>query len=461
MKNQFAGYYRPIENDFFELWNNGTFILDANVLLNLYRYPQEARDDLLNAFSKVADRLWIPHQVALEYQENRLDVIAEQIKRFDEVRKVLSDAYKTLRSGLEGLQLKKRHSTINPDELLQKIEGDLNEFSKNLDALEKEQPDVFSHDELREKIDVLFDGKIGKPYVNQSELDEIYQEGKLRYERKCPPGYMDATKAKQGTQGIYLHNGLTIKKEYGDLILWYQIIKAAKEKNLNHIVFITDDDKQDWWWIVESKGKKTVGPRPELIDEIHLKSQVSLFYMYNSERFLEYAKRYLGAQVKEESINQVREIAELNKRVYLSGKPSIQVEFEAVRAIEEWLRSSYPDCDIIHNDRGFPDLILVNHQSSTRVGYEIKYLRGTTSFIKRILRDRVYRGYYEIQNDRLTSLKMVFVVDDTDKVEEATKILQNPRNEIPEGVSFMVGLLVNDHMEDGSIITEFVLMSEL
>ena len=38
-------------------------MIDANVLLNLYRYNESPRDDLLEVLQKVGDRLWVPHQV--------------------------------------------------------------------------------------------------------------------------------------------------------------------------------------------------------------------------------------------------------------------------------------------------------------------------------------------------------------------------------------------------------------
>ncbi|NJM11835.1 MAG: hypothetical protein HC889_08085 [Synechococcaceae cyanobacterium SM1_2_3] len=34
---------------------------------------------------------------------------------------------------------------------------------------------------------------------------------------------------------------------------------------MKHIVFVTDDEKEDWWLTIESKGEKTIGPRPELL----------------------------------------------------------------------------------------------------------------------------------------------------------------------------------------------------
>ncbi|MBI5953308.1 MAG: HNH endonuclease [Chloroflexi bacterium] len=140
----------------------------------------------------------------------------------------------------------------------------------------------------------------------------------MRYERKQPPGYSDANKSQEDKEenkkrDTYIHKNLAFKRIYGDLILWRELIEECKRVSAKYIIFITDDEKEDWWWIINSMGKKTIGPRPELIDEICTIADVNLFYMYNSERFLEYAKKYLKIRIKTKSIDQVKETKQLNR----------------------------------------------------------------------------------------------------------------------------------------------------
>ena len=332
MRRDFSGYYRPTESEFAELWKDCLFILDANVLLNLYRYPKEGKNDLVKTLKFIANanRLWIPHQAALEYQENRLRVTAEQVKRFGDVRKLLrkfGEARGTLKGELEKLQLKKRHPLIDPDNFLRNIQREFVEFEATLDQLEEEQPNVSDEDTVRNELDRLLDGKIGAPF-SSSELDKIYEEGKTRYEHKCPPGCEDAEKDKDNVRPCYFYKGSTIKRKFGDLILWYQIIDEVKAKEIGHVVFVTDDEKEDWWWIVDSKGKKTIGPRPELVEEIAHKAGVSLFWMYKCDEFLEYAQKYLGVEIAPESIKQARQIAEL-RRTELEGAVTVSIDAPA------------------------------------------------------------------------------------------------------------------------------------
>jgi hypothetical protein len=78
MRKMFPGHYRPSEPEFRKLWDKCLFVLDANVLLNLYRYSGETRKKLLDIMGRIESRLWVPHQAALEYQRNRLEVISRK-----------------------------------------------------------------------------------------------------------------------------------------------------------------------------------------------------------------------------------------------------------------------------------------------------------------------------------------------------------------------------------------------
>lgn len=444
MKDSFLGYYHPTDDELDELWKNGVFFFDANVLLNLYRYPKNARDDLLKVLRQISSRLWLPHQAALEYQQNRLSVIAEQLKKYDDVRKVLTDALNNLSADLASLQLKKRHSTINPDELLEKVKAIFNDFTKNLSVMEKEQPDVYSEDELRTRIDSLFKDRIGQPCKTQEELDILYEDGKIRYEAKIPPGYADSdkSKVKEGGQSFYIYNNLIIKREYGDFLVWSQIIEEAKNRSLKHVIFVTDDEKEDWWWFVESKGKKTIGPRPELVQEIVQKAQVSNFHMYNSERFLEFAQKYLKTKIKKETIDQVREVAQI-KRATSSTTSLGQFNISAIEsAVGEWLIDFHAGYDVNRSNTGYPDFIV--NVDNKKIGYEIKYLHGDNfQFrLRRILQDSVYKAHYEIDKGRFSSIRFVLVMDDESQLHPIVNILSSPRTEIPTGIAFVLGKII-------------------
>src|SRR5665647_778377 len=85
MKKSFYGYYSPTTEQYQLLWKEGLIVFDANVLLNLYRLPTTARDELISVLELLKERLWIPHQVALEFQRRRLTVISNERKNTEDV----------------------------------------------------------------------------------------------------------------------------------------------------------------------------------------------------------------------------------------------------------------------------------------------------------------------------------------------------------------------------------------
>lgn len=196
MKDLFKSFYKLDDSEFKVLWENAIFIFDTNILLNLYRYQSSTRDGLLDVLDKISDRIWIPYHVSLEYHRNRLTVIADQHKRFSEVRSVVSNSISDMEKGLNSLQLKKRHSHISSDKLLESMENIKNEFFSELDSLEQQSINLSSDDPILNKLNSLFFEKVGEPFSSQEDLDTLFKEGENRYSKKIAPGYLDSDKDK-------------------------------------------------------------------------------------------------------------------------------------------------------------------------------------------------------------------------------------------------------------------------
>ena len=169
MRELFPGYYRPTEEEFAKLWENCFFVLDTNVLLNLYRYDQKTRDEFLKVLEIIKNRLWIPHQVALEFQENRLNTINGQNQKLDNLRNALSGIESRLRDELI------KYPSIPHHDLLEETKTRFKSFLVSLQDLENQQPNVNDFDYIREQIDQLFNNKIGDS-PTQTDLEHIYQE---------------------------------------------------------------------------------------------------------------------------------------------------------------------------------------------------------------------------------------------------------------------------------------------
>lgn len=161
MKGLFPEFDASSEKDFGGIWNRAIFVFDTNVLLNLYRYQSSTRDQLLEVLEKLSDRIWIPHHVALEFQRNRVKVIADQSNRFHDVRRTVTSSAEGLRNELGKLQLSQRHSLIDADPLISGFEELAKNFLNDLDEVQKRQQSLTDPDPLKEKIENLFDGRVG------------------------------------------------------------------------------------------------------------------------------------------------------------------------------------------------------------------------------------------------------------------------------------------------------------
>ncbi|MCX5845351.1 MAG: PIN domain-containing protein [Deltaproteobacteria bacterium] len=287
MKKRFSGHFPPSKSDIKHLWESCLFTVDANILLNLYRYSDSTRKEVLQVFKAIKDRLWLPHHAAQEYFNNRLAVISQQEKAYEEAIKTIQ----TLQSDLSNV---KQHPFIS-DKLMKKLSAVIEEVVGELGANKSVHTKRTQADEIQEAIGNLFNGRVGVPY-SEEDLEKICKKGEDRYTRKVPPGYKDD--GKDDTSSI-----LSKYRKYGDLIIWRQIIDKANEAKKG-IIFVNDDKKDDWYLIFRGKS---LGPRPELIIEFLNKCSQS-FYMYQADRFLEFTADYLKQEITPASVDEIRDL---------------------------------------------------------------------------------------------------------------------------------------------------------
>ncbi|MGN6178800.1 MAG: PIN-like domain-containing protein [Mucilaginibacter sp.] len=291
MKEEFFGFYSPTTNEINKSWEDGIFVFDANTLLNLYRYSNSTRKDFLLVLEKLKDKLFMPHQVGLEYQTNRINVIEILSNSYDSLEKDIKEIFEN--QFKNQVNKFKRHPSISIDAILKLQEDFLKKIKSELEKQRKAHPDFTTEDGVLNQLTEIYKGKVGKAF-SKEELQKIYSEGKARYEQQIPPGYKDLeTKRKRGEQHVY-----------GDLIIWKEVINfARKEKKL--IIFVTDDRKEDWWTI---ENGKTIRAREELIKEFYDLTGLRIL-IYSADNFLQFAKqRNLVSQIKDTSIVEVKEI---------------------------------------------------------------------------------------------------------------------------------------------------------
>lgn len=449
MKNEFRGFYSLEESELKKLWENACFVFDTNVLLNLYRYHENTTEQLIGVLEQLKDRIWIPYHVALEYQRNRLTVIATQNSKFSEVRKLVSKGTSSINIELENLNLKKRHSSIEPDGFMKSIETATNEFLNVLDQLEKDHFSVVGEDQIRVRLDLLLDGKIGEKPASQEEIDKLEDEAELRFNHKIPPGYMDDDKETSDTP-VFSYGGMTYRRKYSDYIVWSQLLSHANKSSITDLVFITDDQKEDWWLKVKQNGVKTISPRPELMGEIGQKTEVERFHMYSSEGFLKYANELLNAGISNEAIEEVRDKARASDK----GSPkhvdkTRNMERSAVQAVHDWLSAMYGEENLVIAQNSPVDIVASVSEKS--VAYEIKVVRNSRDSFDRV-RQLAYVEHYHREVKQFDKLVFVLVAFDLDRIEKIRRALETKSYYLP---SMHIILGVAKYDESSGVVSSF------
>jgi len=350
MKDGFIGFYNPDEDTLKKIWvsSDTIFVLDTNVYLNIYSYFEKTKSTLFLVLEMIKERLWVPHHVALEYQNRRLDVMDRERENFTKIKNTFNkfqnqvDVEIINNLGLEK-KMPELHQSIK--ELLGKFKVLCDEFDEGVFKEHRDlKPDVRSSDTIRKKLDSLLAGKVGKPFT-QEELDEIYVDGESRYSNKIPPGFKDSIKDNESSDFTYL--GVNYRAKFGDLIIWKQLIEESKKDNVKNVVFVTDDKKSDWWYKV---GSKEIGPQEKLQSEFYSLTGVENFKMYDSIEFLKNAAEYLGMEVDDESFDDVKKAIKSSNPSYDSGFVSQVVDSSFdndIRVADGHVANDEVDVDVI------------------------------------------------------------------------------------------------------------------
>ncbi len=120
MKNKFIGFYNPTSEEIDNAWKTGVFAFDANALLNLYRYTESTRKDFIMALKTIKDKLFLPYQAAYEYHDNRLGVIEDIERDYDDLYNIFPIGISALFDVLKSL-LERDKNISSFDDYIQKL----------------------------------------------------------------------------------------------------------------------------------------------------------------------------------------------------------------------------------------------------------------------------------------------------------------------------------------------------
>jgi hypothetical protein len=292
----FPGHRLPGDAELDDALRTALVVVDANVLLNLYRYNESTRTDLLGVLRRLEDRLWAPHQVLTEFWRNRLRVLGNSRASTKEALEQLGKQ----RRSVENTLRQWAKSTAVDTAILDGLVGNAARFHDDLEAQVQRHAPVVADtapagaEPVLVELEELLAGRVGPPPAPEKRELAIV-EGNRRAEAKQPPGYLDAGKLEGGPP----------EGAAGDYLVWSQAVAEAGRRGQD-LLLVTGDEKEDWWW--RDQGR-FLGPRIELVVEFAATTGRRLYLM----RPVDLLRRApaLAVTVRDDSVHEAERVGEL------------------------------------------------------------------------------------------------------------------------------------------------------
>ena len=231
----FEGYRTATDADYRNLLTEGLIVPDTNVFLNLYRYNEQTRNDLFTVMSGLGDRLWVPHQVMLEFWRNRESVLRDPRdtdKTSAELGAQREEAVGIFRAWANRVGLPSERG----DQLISVLTSAFGQVIAGVSELADDDASQFARDTSKDPVlaglEPILRGRVGKR-MDQADYETALQEAKRRGEKKQPPGYKDSGKQDPAAAA-------------GDYLIWTQVLREAKRRERD-VLIVTGDVKEDWW----------------------------------------------------------------------------------------------------------------------------------------------------------------------------------------------------------------------
>lgn len=253
-------HYYPLPSEVQRgLLRDGLVVPDTSALLHSYRLSPETADAWLELLGALGDRLWVPYQVALEYQRNRLSVVAAQTSLAHKLRRDALGAVQTLKDLVQKETPQIRRSRVVELEEWQALAEDWSKgveclFDKTLARAVDVDDAAAARDRVHISLEQSLTGRIGSP-LSEPDYNALLKEGKERFSKRIPPGFMDQKKSGDD--------------KFGDLVFWEEVLVHAGAQQRG-VVIVCEDQKEDWW--IRQSGR-TLGPLPALREEFQRRVQ--------------------------------------------------------------------------------------------------------------------------------------------------------------------------------------------
>lgn len=303
MRTQFSGYFDPTQEQLEALWaeHDSVIALDTNVLLGLYRMPADSRKEITDLLTLLKDRLWVPYHVMLEFHRNRLEAMRTEFAAAKQLGKDARIAYDAFKAAISNDRVRDRACWPQIAEKLTEIDKKADELFRVAKAESDHYISPNAPDSVLSFVETLLEGRIGARPLDQNVVDSAEKHAAERFKMKMGPGYYDQEKAGD----TYVFDGLIYDRQYGDYMVWRELLNRSKAEKTKRLMLITSDVKPDWW--LDSKSISGKRPQPELVMEMQRDASVDCFWMYTLSEFIKNARTFLRANVTQRAITDARQ----------------------------------------------------------------------------------------------------------------------------------------------------------
>ena len=284
----FEYYFRPTVQRVDSAFRDGLLVIDTNILLNVMRYSPPAREELLRVLEWISDRVVIPHQVAREYNRNRVKVVTDRRKELSDV----ADEIDELRANIRRVVGKLRDRRLLHGEELSVFDASAGAFSASLQDASSSASGQYdldparlvgSMDELTKKLSEIFSGRVLDPSP-EDVVENDRREAARRKEEKLAPGYKD--------------------QAGGDYLWWAEVLRLPEISGLPLVVISDDAAKGDWRF--EEHGI-SIGPQEILFEDVRRVDGTDLILLTTRDLF-EVARRAGFGQVSDATIEESEKV---------------------------------------------------------------------------------------------------------------------------------------------------------
>lgn len=342
----FETFRSPTEADYRDTMTTGIVVPDTNVLLDLYRYTEQARSALLSLFGLLGDQLWVPNQVLVEFWRNRHKTLRAPADAADNANEQLEEHHNKAVAVLRAWASRFALPDEDFDELRELLASGFTAAAERVNGLVEAhagRTEAYTDaDPVVTALEKVLEGRAGTPLSDPDHKAAVI-EGLRRVAEKIPPGYKDS--GKQGNDRA------------GDYLVWEQLVQEATRRACN-VLLVTGDSKADDWWRKENGMPRA--PRQELIDELSDRSGSRLF-MLSPKDFTRLGSQILDLAVQDDLIEDIARVDRLR------GEPEDQDFDEEV--VTSWESEGLSMLLARLTSEGYDDRVAVIHWAADNNGF--------------------------------------------------------------------------------------------